>query len=174
MPRLFFGLELPDFVRNYLFAEGKRWQESGKMHREDMLHLTLCFLGNVEAGRIGELKEMMADKGDTPFRLTLSNLGTFKDGTILWAGVQAEEHLFSLRAGLAEDLIAAGYPVEREYTPHITLGRGMRIKGETLPPIQPIRFPVRSFALFESARVDGILRYTPICRHTLEGEICRI
>ena len=165
--RLFLGLELNDCARNALAdvcAELEHQKLRGKLHAPTLYHLTLCFLGNTPLHRISELQNLMSAIVCTPFSLTLSSLGTFKNGTILWAGVKECAELFEYQSCLAHSLRNAGFPIEEgEYRPHITLGR--QVKSE-IPPISvpPVSFNIAHTTLFESTRIDGVLTYVPIYR----------
>ena len=165
--RLFLGIELSTPSRDALAlirSELERQNLRGKLHAPQMYHLTLCFLGNTPLERIPSLREVMDSVSCTPFSLTLSDLGTFKNGTILWAGVDRCEALYDYQSRLAHALRNAGFPLEEgEYRPHITLGR--QVKSE-IPPISvpPVSFEVTHATLFESTRIDGVLTYLPIYR----------
>jgi 2'-5' RNA ligase len=165
--RLFLGLELNDAARNALAAVNTRLNTPdfrAKLYTPSKFHLTLCFLGNTPRARICELQSLMDATSCTPFSLTLSALGSFKNGSILWAGVEQCDCLFDYRSRLADALTAAGFPLEAgEYRPHITLGRQVK------SPIPEIAVPKISFniahaTLFESTRINDVLTYVPLYR----------
>lgn len=165
--RLFLGLELNDAARNALAgvrADLDTPSFRAKLHAPSNYHLTLCFLGNTPRERIKELAELMDNTSSSPFSLTLSSLGCFKNGSILWAGVKPCAKLFDYRSRLAAALTLAGFLIEAgEYRPHITLGRQVK------SPIPEIAVPEVSFyithaTLFESTRIDGVLTYVPLYR----------
>jgi len=165
--RLFLGLELNDNSRRVLSlacddmtAQNLR----GKFYTPDRFHLTLCFLGNTPTARIPELQKVMDSVPCSPFSLTLSDLGTFKNGTILWAGVKHCDILHDYRARLADALRNACFPVEEgEYHPHITLARQFKSDMPSMD-IPPVSFPVFHATLFESTRINDILTYVPLYR----------
>ncbi len=70
--------------------------------------------------------------------------------------------MLALQRKLSDELIAAGLSLERRrYTPHITLGR--RIKIDVSPwPITPFGERVNKIELMKSERIDGRLTYTTI------------
>ena len=165
--RLFIGLELSDEARAALGGVREALQEkgvAGKFHDASLYHLTLCFLGNLPIADIPWLQRVMDSVPAAPFSLTLSSLGTFKGGSILWAGVQSCPPLMAYQASLAAALSEAGYALEPgEYTPHITLARQVK------SPVPPLKvpaesFPVRHATLFHSTRVEDKLTYLPIFR----------
>ncbi len=165
--RLFLGLELNSCARNALSTVRTELEQQnlrGKLHAPSLYHLTLCFLGSTPIERISDLQRLMDSTSCRPFTLTLSNLGTFKNGSILWAGVQECAELFEYQSHLADSLRCAGFSLEEgEYRPHITLGR--QVKSE-IPSINvpPVSFKVDHAVLFESTRIDNILTYVPIYR----------
>ena len=96
----------------------------------DGLHLTLKFLGNIEAGRVdGIVQGMQRACGEiAPFKLTLADLGVFPNPSrprVVWAGVQGDlQPLVKLQTGIETHLASLGFPLEkRPFTPHLTLGR---------------------------------------------------
>lgn len=165
--RLFLGLEPSGSVRKALSdvrGELERQELRAKLYDPALYHLTLCFLGSTPTDRIDEICRIMDGISCEPFRLTLSALGTFKNGSILWAGVEECVALREYRARLARALADADFPIEEgEYRPHITMGRQVK------SPIPDICVPSVSFCadhavLFESTRIDGVLTYVPIYR----------
>lgn len=163
--RLFLGIELNEDARRTLDGARRSFEAQGvvgRFHDAALYHLTLCFLGETPRSDIPRIEHVMEDVHAQPFELTLSAPGTFKDGRILWMGVEPCGALTEYQHRLAKALRAAGFPAEEgEYRPHITLARQVR---SALPAIdvEKTTFPARRVALFESARVDGVLRYTVI------------
>ena len=165
--RLFLGLELNDESRAALDGVQRELQEKGvqgRFHRPEMYHLTLCFLGNTPVGEIPRIGRLMDGIPSPEFSLTLSGLGTFKGGSVLWAGVEPCEALTDYQKRLADALRQAGFPLEEdEYRPHITLGRQVKTAVPDIA-VPGAVFQVRHTALFESTRIDGALTYIPIYR----------
>ena len=169
--RLFLGLELNDEARRALDETRRALQSAGvigKFHAAPLYHLTLVFLGNLSTQTLPALKEVMHSVPYAPFGLTLSALGTFKNGSILWAGVKESPALMEYRRRLAQALREADFAFEEgEYRPHITLARQVK----TAPPaieIPEITFPARHATLFESTRINGALTYLPIYRSVFQ------
>lgn len=165
--RLFLGLELDDASRHALSLvcdELTARNLRGKFYTPDRYHLTLCFLGNTPVSRIPELQEVMDSVPCPPFSLTLSDLGTFKNGSILWAGVKHCDILHEYRARLADALRNALFPVEEgEYHPHITLARQFKSPMPSID-VPSVSFPVQHATLFESTRINDVLTYLPLYR----------
>lgn len=164
--RLFVGIELNEEARAALSAARASWEKMVKARfcDADLYHLTLVFIGNVEEERLPALKKTLSRVKWSPFSLKTGAADRFEKG-VLFAGVQTpNDGLSALQKAVAEALREDGWPFEnRPYRPHITLARQAKGFGEP-PQIAPVRVPVKRFALFESARVEGRLCYTPIAR----------
>lgn len=131
--RLFWAVNLPEeikaklqFVQERLIIAGAdaKWVE----HRN--LHLTLKFLGEVDAGLVAPIAGSAAGglKGCRAFRLDVGDLGFFPgQGTprVLWVGLKGELSLLKESARAVEDFMAVkGFPREvRRFSPHLTLAR---------------------------------------------------
>ncbi len=133
--RTFIAIELDDAAKRALGEAQTRLkrERAARLVRwvaPDNIHLTLKFLGNVEAGRLPALQNAVADAcaGFSPFTLSLRELGAFPNlsrPNVVWVGLQGE---VEIAARLAEKIDAAcaalGFPREpRPFAPHLTLGR---------------------------------------------------
>ena len=96
----------------------------------DDVHLTLKFLGGVEAGRLDAVTGALAGAvaGRPAFDLAVSGLGAFPSPArprVLWAGVGEGAGAAGALAGLIDEALAPlGFPREtRPFSAHVTLGR---------------------------------------------------
>ena len=96
----------------------------------DNFHLTLKFLGSVDAERVSALTGALTTAAGTcaSFPLGLRGLGAFPSAArprVLWAGIDAgAAPAASLAERVDEALAALGVPREaRAFSPHVTLGR---------------------------------------------------
>ncbi|MET8084045.1 RNA 2',3'-cyclic phosphodiesterase [Micromonospora sp. NPDC005237] len=98
------------------------------------LHITLAFLGDVEAARLvdvvsalGLAADRFRDARDAPPRLLLGGGGVFGDGrrTVLWVDARGDvEALHELAQLVRERLRVAGLPYdEKPSRPHLTVAR---------------------------------------------------
>jgi 2'-5' RNA ligase len=145
--------------------------------KPEHLHLTVNFLGNVAADRIGEIEKACAAAAGAsgPLRLELGRPGSFgprKVPRTLWigflpcAGLTA---LSQLQKRLEAELSARGFPRdERPWTPHLTLGRNPRserVDGweDLLPPWRSDgrpRLEAEALALYSSdLKPDGPIHH---------------
>jgi 2'-5' RNA ligase len=109
------------------------------------IHVTLHFFGSVtqkEVTKISRTVSSLSEKTN-PFELFLEGLGAFpnlKQPRVIWIGIKGEsEKLKRLHLQLEQELHRAGFPCEeREFKPHLTLGR---IKDtQKFGGIRPVRF----------------------------------
>lgn len=132
--RCFIAIELPEEVKRglrELQAQLKAGSQAPiKWVDPANIHLTLKFLGNVAADRIGEITTAMtqAVQGTSHFSLEVKELGVFPNPRrvqIVWVGVSGEtEKLARLQQRIESNLEKLGFPAEgRRFTPHLTLAR---------------------------------------------------
>jgi 2'-5' RNA ligase len=124
---------LPDPLRQALAVEIERLRACGRgvgWVAAENLHLTLKFLGAVEAGRLERVAEALASLAAEaePFELALRGLGAFPSPTrprVIWAGVPPVGSALTGLAARVEDALAAlGFlPDTRPFAAHVTLGR---------------------------------------------------
>jgi RNA 2',3'-cyclic 3'-phosphodiesterase len=137
--RSFVAVLLPEPVRAGLAAVSAelRGRAPGLAWvRADNLHLTLRFLGDVEAVTLGRVREAVtvAAGAVSPFTVTLGGLGGFpaeRAPRVVWAGVVlGAAGLGALYAALEEALVARGIPGDRRaFHPHVTLARARDPRG---------------------------------------------
>lgn len=134
--RLFVALEIPAAVRDnlasLLAALGKAAASASgrqaRLVRPENLHVTLKFIGNVDAGTVERIRPLLAEvRSEHPVELRFRNLGFFPNDRrprVFWAGIQASPNLSSLAAAIDQSLGSLEIPREtREFTPHLTLAR---------------------------------------------------
>lgn len=160
MVRLFVGLEIPEQVRSALYdvrggVEGAHWQ------RDDQLHLTLAFIGDVPKRTWHEIEGELSRITLAPFELSLRGVGFFgkpKQPKTLWTGVSDRAPLIHLHDKICHAMDVICVDVERrKYKPHVTLARFRRHAhariGDWLTEhenLQTPTFTVEHFTLFSS------------------------
>jgi 2'-5' RNA ligase len=121
MPRLFTAIALPDAVTAALAALQPAPATGVRLVAPAQMHVTLHFIGEAEIAHVAGLLQQVAMQ---PCELTLSGVGEFGKGTVLWAGVRSESGLWQLHAAIGRALTAGGIAVEsRPWHPHVTLAR---------------------------------------------------
>lgn len=174
--RLFIAILFNEEIKNSLYEAEKSLQSmvrKGSFTERDNLHLTVNFIG--ETKRLEEVKQAMNTAvgivKPESFSLSISGYGRFQrnEGDIYWIGVEKDPYLWKLQKQLIKELKEVGfYDVdEREYKPHLTLGRKI-IPGDHFEPlvfekvIRPMQMVVRKLSLMKSERIQGKLVYTEI------------
>jgi 2'-5' RNA ligase len=152
--RLFFAL-WPDLaVRRGLAALQEREPRvRGRPTHPEDLHLTLVFLGEMDAAR-RRCAEQTADAVRIPsFDLQLDQLGYWSRPRIFWCGARlTPEPLIELVQRLQAGLGSCAVERERRpYAAHITLARDAHpVPALDLTPV--LHWPVREFVLVASRR----------------------
>jgi 2'-5' RNA ligase len=139
--RTFIAIELDESIKESLTKlqerlKGEAPRGSVRWVRQEGIHLTLKFLGDVPADQIGEITRALQKgcQGFAPFSLSCGGLGCFpnlKRPRVVWVGVQEETGtLARLQEAIEENVAPLGYPTEkRKFSPHLTLGRVQRRVG---------------------------------------------
>ena len=151
--RLFFAL-WPDPVLKAAIGGAARLPAravSGRRVRDENLHLTVLFLGSVAADAEARLARAATAVRADAFDLVLDRVGSFFRSRVLWIGPsQAPAPLAELRRQLEAAAQQAAVPFDpKPLVPHVTCYRDVRQNLDPAP-VEPLRWPVRSFALVHS------------------------
>ena len=183
--RLFFGFDLPRAVGHRaaglrtLVTDPKkvvRWVRSAN------LHLTVRFLGPSPQSMVPEIVSSLgtrcADIG--PIELRIEKTGVFPQPArprVLWLGITGElPKLQRVESEIHEAVQPLGYPrEEREFVPHITLGRVRYVKKVT-PDVtmylgaqyEPVDCTLKVLHLYESRMGDKGIIYSSLASFPLE------
>lgn len=187
MVRLFVALELDRFQKSTLDlvrggVESARWQ------RDNQLHLTLAFIGDVATSKLDDIDLALSGIRFDPFDLALFGVGSFgKPGRpkSLWAGVQDAGPVAHLHSKILWALERVGIATDRRrYKPHVTIARFPRhhIKARTadwLTNHATLKTPastVSHFTLFSSGLSHDGAHYFSEARYgqmgRLDAEFC--
>lgn len=176
---------LPDDLRARLAAEVDRLRPLARdvaWVATANLHLTLKFLGAVDAARLDAVRAALGGAGGPPFDLVLRGLGAFPSATrprVLWAGAGGGHAEAAALAGRLEAALAPlGFaPEGRPFSAHVTLGRVREPRRN--PPLADAltaaadrelgRLRVDRFALMRSDLSPRGARYTELATVSLSG-----
>lgn len=178
--RLFVAIALPEDVRDALARlahglPGARWVAP------ENLHLTLRFIGEVDADVGHDIDAGLAGVRSPAFSLTLAGVDRFGDRRNvrqLWVGAEPEPALVRLHDKVEAAVVRAGLkPEGRKFKPHITLARfksrpGPRL-GDYLSHNSLFRLPpfeVNNFVLFSSFLSSSGSIYTEEAAYELTRE----
>lgn len=164
--RLFIAINFPEKTKDLLcrnMAVLRAMAKQGRYTHRDNLHLTLVFLGEVEANRLEDIRRVMDSVTVPSFELTIGHGGRFRrdGGDIYWQSVSGSSRLTELYGQLYDGLKAAGFKLEsRSYKPHLTLGRQVVISGD--PKLETDTVLADRISLMLSQRIEGKLKYTEL------------
>ncbi len=163
MIRSFLAIELPESIRKKV----EEIQRELKLSRADVrwvspenIHLTLKFFGNIDESRIDPIAKSLEGPVQTfpPFSLSLCGIGSFphaKTPRVIWMGLkEGKEKLIALQKRVEEELRGIGFePEERDFHPHLTLGRARSSQGRDELVGAMERYRSQEFGNFEVERV---------------------
>ncbi len=165
--RLFLALWPPDPVREAIRNVGCRLarEVDGRRVGDAGLHLTLAFLGTLEAARREALEAALSALDLSAHTLLLDRLGYWRRPQVVWVGASCTpEALAAFVTDLHACLHALELPVEeRPFVPHVTLLRKVRRRPPALP-FDPITWAVDGFVLVQSELRPEGARYTVLRR----------
>ena len=178
--RLFVALLLPvpvlkDLARLCSGLPGARWV------RPENMHVTLRFIGEVDGAGADDAHLALKGVRGRAFPLALGGLGSFQSGRkirMLWAGVEDQPALVSLRDDVEKALVRSGLePERRKFTPHVSLARFNKKPGNKLAPYLEANgafsagpFPVTAFVLMRSYLGRSGAHYEVMADYPLEDE----
>jgi 2'-5' RNA ligase len=171
--RLFVAIELPEAVKHELTHLQQSLKKAcgncpARWVSAENIHLTLNFLGNIDACRLAEIEDAVMQTGAVTegFELTLADAGAFPNmerPRVVWVGIQGDlKRLTMLQKYLEQSLSRIGFaPEPRIFSPHLTLAR---VGDEALPAARKrlgeaagamtcgtrCQLPVRSISLIQS------------------------
>ncbi|MCB1935806.1 MAG: RNA 2',3'-cyclic phosphodiesterase [Nitrosomonas sp.] len=168
--RLFFAIQPPGEIQTALnkIAKNAASAQSGWSLKSENIHLTLIFLGDVEADKIDRLRGIAANITGQSFSLTIQGTTYWKKNHIVMAKVEHyPAELFELVNHLKTALVAAGFVCEnRKYKPHITLIR-KAVAHQSIQLEKPIQWDVNDWLLMQSCLSEQGARYSELGRWPL-------
>ena len=174
--RLFIAAELPENLMEALAETSAdlRGSVKGRYVGTNLLHVTLAFLGEVEAARVPQIEAALEEAcgGHGPFPVSLGELGHFgrRFDAVLWQGFDAAGA--QAFAGLARDvrdaLSARSFAFDaKKFSPHVTLMRSADVSRGVLPMPCIATGTVDTVTLFKSDLSGKHPVYTPLATVTL-------
>ena len=130
--RAFIAIELPANIIDALKKiqdELKDGSNKVAWGKPENIHLTIKFLGDIEAGKIDGITGLLEDAAakNRSFAISVKGTGAFPktdNPRVLWVGIEDNKNLLPLYNNLEEGLESLGLKKEeRSFKPHLTLGR---------------------------------------------------
>jgi 2'-5' RNA ligase len=171
--RLFFALWPDAALQRALYKLGRAIAApGGKPMAAHNLHITLAFLGTIDADK----RSCMENAADAihlpPFELALDSAGYWPRPQVVWLGCSAvPEPLLTLAARLNGAMAACGLtPENRPYSPHLTVLRKAR-QGPRQLDIDTVHWAVGDFVLVQSLTLPEGAQYQVVRRWPLAGQL---
>ena len=166
--RLFVAVRIPDSVREKIVAAQAELRrglpaEAMRWTRAEQFHLTLRFLGAVEATRLPPMVEAvrLACQRFAALKLHSSGIGFFPDQRmprVIWAGIDDAQGRLPLlhRAVQSATQAFTNEKSEENFTGHVTLGRIKRIRREDARSLAAAaaRFQTADFGGWTANHID--------------------
>jgi len=166
--RVFFALWPKRKVRAALAAWQPHLQPlcGGLAMREDGLHTTLAFLGEITTARLEALKLAAQEVEFESFELYFDMARYWGHNHIAFAAPsQVPMPLLRLVEELEQRLVKHHFHFERRvYKPHVTLLRHANWTDDALPHLSAVVWLVRDFVLVRSMRDDQGTHYEVLAR----------
>lgn len=157
--RLFFALLPDDRTVDAINWHADQYSpRTGRKVRPENFHITLLFLGNVNAATQERLIMTCNNLHSQTFDLEISTSGWWKKAGIFWL---APEHTPAKLTALHESLVSAAGSCrlttqKRPYAPHITIMRKVT-QAPQHPLIKPFTWQAEDFSLMQSiTHSDGV------------------
>jgi 2'-5' RNA ligase len=166
--RLFFALWPDDATRQHIDVENQRIPLTGvRKLKPSNLHVTLVFLGNVDAAMTAAMVERVSLIQAKAFSFQLDGIEHWHTPKTLCLTVSQQPQALH---DLVEQLvtIVADYPIhqhDRPYRAHVTLMR--KAKSEYPLTFNPIEWQARDFVLVESRSTEQGIQYDVLARWPL-------
>ncbi|SEU07981.1 2'-5' RNA ligase [Salinibacillus kushneri] len=184
-PHYFIGIPIAEELQGWL----RNWQTEIEKHasykqwtNEEDFHITLKFLGGMNATQIERIVELM-DKLEPPerFYTEIGDLGFFGKKTqprVVWADVEHIPSLLTLQNRIEEKVIQLGMEEDnRMYRPHVTLAKkwkdpesSLKSREELLaqlPGPMKQRMLVQQFHIYQIEPQEDV-KYKPIFTKNLK------
>jgi 2'-5' RNA ligase len=131
--RAFIAIELPEEIRVALSQLQEQLKKAGadvKWVKPQNIHLTLKFLGEIDAASSSKISRILQDitRDKNSFQLRISSIGAFpkiNSPRVLWLGIdKGDSESKKIVKELEENIAKIGIPQEnRPFSSHITIGR---------------------------------------------------
>lgn len=116
-----------------------------KFVEPENLHFTIKFFGDVNEEKIEEINDIITKKvvNFSSFDMLINGIGVFPSLRyirVLWLGAENFDSFSNLQMELDQEFVKIGFEKERNYIPHLTIGRlkGSGNKDELVKKIEEL------------------------------------
>ena len=163
--RLFIGYYPPNSVVDYIYSiEEELKSKSIKANYSAIqnLHITFKFLGEVEAIKVDDIKNVLDNYKNLDINLELKKIGFFNksQNSTIWVGLNGElKKLEDTVYKLNHDLSSVGFEKEsKKFKPHITIARKFNVLDNyNLEALNNINIANMSFNISEINLIKSTL-----------------
>jgi 2'-5' RNA ligase len=134
--RAFLALDLSREVRGRIMELEEELGRAGgdvKLVAVENIHVTMKFLSDIGSSSVEAVHEVMKSVRANPFPMEAKGTGVFPNprmARVLWVGVGiGSDEVVSIFRQLEAGLTKAGFQKEKDFTPHITIGRVRSARG---------------------------------------------
>ncbi len=182
--RVFIAIEIPKEIRQRIAQHIASLRDEApdvraSWNREENVHLTLKFLGDVSINRLEVLSQAAKHSAQnlSSFPVSIGGCGAFPDrGSpgVLWIGIEDPAGALNrLYDSLEENCARAGFPrEERRFNPHLTIARLRQPQGarrladlHQQKGFEKAVFLASDLLLVRSELSSNGSRYTTLARH---------
>lgn len=171
--RTFISIEIPEEVKTKIVKIQNELPEfSGKKTEKENLHLTLKFLGEINEGKLEEVKQKLKEIKFNSFETEIDSIGVFSEIfiRIIWLHLTNCESLQEV----IDDKLMGLFESEKRFMSHLTIARVKSVgdKKKFLEDLKKmkipsIKFKVDSFYLMKSELSEKGPRYDVIEKYSL-------
>lgn len=178
--RIFISVDLPESLQRPIEDIESKINTPGiKLVMPELVHITIKFLGEVEAPKVSEICTALSQITCPPFEACIQDIGVFPKPEhikVIWLG--AKGNFTTLHQQVNSTLTTLGFPPDTEFIPHATIARVKKINHKTrrqltekLTSIQhtrPMSFTVNSLRVKKSTLTPQGPIYETICEIPLK------
>jgi RNA 2',3'-cyclic 3'-phosphodiesterase len=158
--RIFIAINLPDSVKKNLSAQQLKWAELPcRWTRKENLHITLAFLGYLNDEELVELCKItreIASRHD-PVMIKLNKIiyaPKNQPPRMIWVEGEENQELEKLQKDLANSLPVEKEKENKQYVPHITLGKIKQMEFKIIEPEERPQIDESISLSFEASSIE--------------------
>jgi 2'-5' RNA ligase len=133
--RAFIAVDIPTDIKERIVRAAKELESEGiRVVAAEQMHITLFFLGYIDAAQVEATKGIMSSIGSRRFGVSLHGIGTFaiKRPRVIFANIRdGAKELHDIYETVSNGMPALMKLEKEEFTPHLTVARLKRFDSAT-------------------------------------------